>query len=198
MVELLGVERLVALLMRVVLIDIRIVKLVGVRTVCRMLVTTVFNVVLGMGASVIPVIGAKLAISAMHVMLENSPAHISTPRLLLRYAKIVGQERLPVQAQHHVINVGQERLPVQAQDHVLNVGRERLPVQAQHHVINVGRERLPVQAQHHVLNVGQERLPVQAQHHVLNVRQERLPVQVQDHVHNVGRERLPVQARHHV
>ena len=67
-----------------------------------------------------------------------------------QHAGLVGQERLPVQAQHHVINVGRERLPVQVQDHVHNVGREQLPVQVQDHVHNVGRERLPVQARHHV------------------------------------------------
>jgi hypothetical protein len=36
----------------------------------------------------------------------------------------VGQERLPVQVQHHVLNVQQERFPVQAQDHVLSVRQE--------------------------------------------------------------------------
>jgi hypothetical protein len=80
MVELLGVERLVALLMRVVLIDFRIVKLVGVWTVPQLLVPNVVRVALTPNVYAIKVIGVAEVhniglhrlLNVLHVVLENT------------------------------------------------------------------------------------------------------------------------------
>ena len=80
MVERLGLERLVEFKMRVVLIDIRIVELVGVWTVpqllvpnvvCAVLTTTVYAIKV-IGVAEVHNLGLYHLLNVLHVVLENT------------------------------------------------------------------------------------------------------------------------------